>query len=57
MFYLNYFLQQLEQFQFKAFSYILINGQNRNAIVNGLLSRINRIQCLGRLWRRLRRIT
>ena len=29
---------------------LILNGQNRNAIVNRLMSRINRIQRLGRLW-------
>ena len=29
---------------------LIVKGQNRNAIVNRLMSRINRIQCLDRLW-------
>ena len=29
---------------------LILNGQNRNAIVNRLMSGINRIQRLGRLW-------
>ena len=43
--------QHLQQFQKHSHTLSLIlNGQNRNAIVNRLMSRINRIQCLDRLW-------
>ena len=52
-FYWHYFPQEAFTAIFEEFPYIVFNfnGQNRNAIVNRLMSRINRIQRLGRLWK------